>query len=82
MAKQESIFSLYREFILKQTMANPSLGEDTDYLPNRDRYRVYKEAVNYLTEDEVIDEVIYWTGMMDTAQVSPAQWARHHIGMR
>lgn len=45
-----------RQALLDFFMDNPSLGVDEDYLPDRQRYKFYKEQIETMADDDLIEE--------------------------
>ena len=49
--------NLIKEQLITYLMDNPSLTEEADYLPDAERYKIYKEQVSQLTDREALEEI-------------------------
>ena len=49
--------NLIKEKLIEYLMDNPSLTEEVDYLPDSERYKIYTEQVNQLTDREALEEI-------------------------
>lgn len=48
--------NLIKEKLIEYLMDNSSLTEEVDYLPDAERYKIYKEQVSQLTDREALEQ--------------------------
>lgn len=49
--------NIIKERLINYLMDNPSLSEETDYLPDSERYKIYTEQVNAMYDREALEEL-------------------------